>query len=160
MTALKRKKCKRCNQLKPITEFSNRLICTDCKTAKHRRTVSTDYEQYLGNLYTQCKYSQTTRKDQPGHNKAEFDLNKEDLLEIWEEQNGRCAISGVVLTHHKDGSGRKDFNASIDRIVPYEPYIKDNVQLVAYRVNLMKHELTEDLFYWWVRTILDNMSGR
>ena len=67
-------------------------------------------------------------------------------------------MSGVVLTHHKDGSGRKDFNASIDRIVPHEPYIKENVQLVAFRVNLMKHELTEDLFYWWIRTLLENMK--
>ena len=132
-------------------------MCISCKNAKHRRTVSTDHVQFLYGLYSQCKYSQTSRK-QPGHNVTEFKLEKEDLAAIWEEQNGRCALSGVVLTHHKDGSGRKDFNASIDRIVPYDPYIKDNVQLVAYRVNLMKHELTEDLFYWWIRTILDHMK--
>lgn len=160
MADTKRKKCKRCGKLKPLTDFAGRVLCRQCKTARHRRTVSTDYEQYLFNLYTQCKYTQTNRKDRPGHTKTDFDLAKEDLLEIWNEQDGKCAISGVVLTHHKDGSGRKDFNASIDRIIPYEPYIKENVQLVAYRVNLMKHELTEDLFYWWVRTILDNMSDK
>jgi len=159
MVAPRQKKCKRCGEVKPAEDFPPRThTCTSCKTVKHRRTVSTDHVQYLYGLYSQCKYSHTNRK-QTGHTQAEFKLEKEDLVDIWKEQNGRCALSGVVLTHHKDGSGRKDFNASIDRIVPYEPYIKDNVQLVAYRVNLMKHELTEDLFYWWVRTLLDNING-
>jgi len=159
MPALTKKKCKRCSVVKPVTDFGLRSgICITCKGARHRRAVSTDHLQYLTGLYAQCKYSHTKRKDSPGHFRAEFNLEKEDLFNLWEEQAGRCALSGVVLTHHKDGSGRKDFNASIDRIVPHEPYIKENVQLVAFRVNLMKHELTEDLFYWWIRTLLENMK--
>ena len=64
-------------------------------------------------------------------------------------------MSGVYFTHHKDGSGNKEFNASIDRIDPGGNYTKNNVQLVAYRVNMLKHTLTEDMFYWWIKNIHD-----
>jgi hypothetical protein len=57
------------------------------------------------------------------------------------------------LTHHLDGSGRKDFNASIDRIDSQMGYVPGNVQLVAGRVNLMKGTLGVDMLYWWVKTI-------
>jgi len=75
---------------------------------------------------------------------------------LWYKQEGRCALSGVHLTHHVDGRGVKEFNASVDRInndVHYEP---QNVQLVAYRINIMRHTLSEDMFWWWVKTIHDN----
>ena len=85
----------------------------------------------------------------------EFTITKEDVVGLWDKQEGRCAISGVFLTHHKDGSGTKEYNASIDRISGEKGYIYQNVQLVAYRINIMKHTLPEDMFYWWVKTIHD-----
>lgn len=82
-------------------------------------------------------------------------ITSDDLILLWEKQKGRCAISGVFLTHHKDGSGYKDYNASIDRISGEKGYTPQNVQLVCYRINIMKHTLPEDMFYWWVKTIND-----
>jgi hypothetical protein len=66
------------------------------------------------------------------------------------------------MTHQRDGAygdGKKrDFNASIDRINPTGPYCLDNVQLVASRVNTMKHTLSQDMFLWWIKTIYEKMG--
>lgn len=59
------------------------------------------------------------------------------------------------MTHHHDGSGLKDFNASIDRIDNQLGYIPGNVQLVAYRTNILKQTLSTDMLYWWVKTIYE-----
>lgn len=155
----KRKKCRECKQLFPLSAFpEDRVVCNICAQAKRKIATSKGYISYIKRVYSQMKYTHTNRKDNKGHTKADFNITVEDLVKVWERQEGRCALSGIVLTHHVDGSGRKDFNASIDRIVPHDPYNQNNVQLVAYRVNIMKHELTEDLFYWWIRTIHDNMK--
>ena len=85
----------------------------------------------------------------------EFTITAEDLISLYREQEGRCVVSGVILTHHKDGHGNKEFNISIDRIDNTLGYTLDNVRLVAYRLNMMRGGLTNDMFYWWVRTIND-----
>ena len=78
---------------------------------------------------------------------------------MWEMQDGKCALSGMLMTHQRDGTygdrKQKDFNASIDRINPQGPYVRENVQLVAARVNTMKHTLGEEMFIWWVKNIYE-----
>jgi hypothetical protein len=59
------------------------------------------------------------------------------------------------MTHHIDGTGHKEFNASIDRVSPEAGYTPENVQLVAYRINIMRHTLSIDMFWWWVKNIHD-----
>jgi hypothetical protein len=58
-----------------------------------------------------------------------------------------------VLTHYRDGGGAKSFNCSIDRISPQLGYIKKNIQIVAYSVNIMKGTMDEYEFTWWVNNI-------
>jgi len=105
------------------------------------------HEAYLRNLFTKLRSSR--RKTHA------WDLTAEELLELWDKQNGKCAVSGVALTHHLDGSGTKEFNASIDRLNNDEGYSRDNVRLVAYRINIMRHTLSTDMFWWWVKTVHD-----
>jgi len=80
---------------------------------------------------------------------------------MWETQDGRCALSGVLMTHHRDGAlgdgKQKDLNASIDRVNPQGPYSRENVQLAAARVNIMKHTLGEEMFIWWVKNIHNHL---
>lgn len=147
-------KCDSCGRVKPETDFSsdNKRTCAACKLRKHEKTVSKSHEAFLRSLCSKSKSAVNAGK-RPDH--IEFLIGPKDLIALWDKQNGRCAVSGVVLTHHKDGFGTKDFNASLDRISNDRSYTPDNIQLVCYRVNLMKHALTEDMFYWWVRTIHD-----
>tara|TARA_R100001377_G_scaffold69191_1_gene44481 strand:+ start:1093 stop:1560 length:468 start_codon:yes stop_codon:yes gene_type:complete len=126
--------------------------CTACRVQKQQKRQSATYESYLSTLYSNAK---SANKQGKRTKEREFSIAVSDLVELWQRQNGRCAISGAFLTHHKDGSGAKDFNASIDRVSNVKGYTTNNIQLVAYRINLMKHTLPEDMFYWWIKTIHD-----
>lgn len=80
-------------------------------------------------------------------------------MRIWEEQGGRCALSGVRMQAAKNGKGRKgkDMNVSLDRIDQDKGYLFSprNVQLVCLRVNLMKHNMEEHDLFWWCQNIVD-----
>lgn len=148
------KKCVSCKRQLEVTKFrEGRNVCMSCKSHQHGARVSESYENYLRNLFTHSrsavKCGKRTKPD------LEWDITADDLVELWEQQKGRCAISGVYLTHHKDGSGAKDFNASIDRKSNEKGYTINNIHLVCYRINIMKHTLSEDMFYWWIKTIND-----
>ena len=116
-------------------------------------STSLSYEAFLQNIYVNARSKVRNKKRTREY---VFSIEAADLIDLWVSQKGRCALSGVFLTHHKDGSGTKDFNASLDRISNNKDYTLDNIQLVAYRINLMKHTLSEDMFYWWVKTISDS----
>lgn len=145
------KTCSRCQKDLPEDSFTEtrpnvrRTVCRSCFGARARELRSSGYYSYLKRLVS------NTRSQRKAD--FEFDISPAHLKELWEKQNGRCAISGVMLTHHTDGTGKKEFNASIDRIDSMQGYIPGNVQLVAYRVNLLKNTLSTDMLYWWVKTI-------
>jgi len=149
--------CTTCNKELPESEFNayptgtRRKKCTPClmlqKNRRRYESMSASYEPYLRNLLSKSK-----NKRSKTHS---FTLSVSEILSAWEEQGGKCAVSGVALTHHCDGTGTKDFNASIDRINNDEGYTRQNVRLVAYRINIMRHTLSTDMFWWWVKTVHD-----
>lgn len=148
------KPCTSCHQTLPIDQFELDLrnqtrtkVCSPCRRSSGRRARSLTYGSYLSNLVSKSKHDSRRRGI------ADFTITAKQLIDLWDRQEGRCAISGVILTHHSDGSGHKDFNASIDRIDSQQGYNLNNVQLVAYRVNLLKQTLSTDMLYWWVKTI-------
>jgi hypothetical protein len=128
-----------------------RKICITCKNTLANRKKSATPEAYLKHLYSQLKYSRKKNNPELG-----WEIEVQDLMDRWGLQNGRCAISNIFMTYAKDGTGKKEFNVSIDRIDPHNGYVPGNVQLVCYRVNLMKHTLSEDELYWWCKNIVTN----
>jgi hypothetical protein len=150
--------CTSCNKVKLLSQFETfkegqvRGICQQCVTLQRARKTSATPESYLRVLNVQLK-SQRLKQD------IEYGITTEDVIDMWEMQGGKCALSGVLMTHQRDGTygdrKKKEFNASIDRINPQGPYVRENVQLVAARVNTMKHTLGEDMFMWWVKNIYE-----
>ena len=150
--------CTSCDRIRKTTQFelfkdgTYRGVCRDCVLAQRAKKTSATPEAYLKIAYNQLK---SQRRKQG----IEFSLTHEELCQMWEIQNGRCALSGVLMTHQRDGTygdrKKKEFNASIDRINPNGPYVRENVQLVTARVNTMKHTLGEEMFVWWVKNIYE-----
>ena len=72
----------------------------------------------------------------------EFGVTIEELWNLYQRQNGRCALSGreIGFVHCKRG------NASLDRIKSTEPYVIDNLWWVHKDVNLAKQSLTVEEF--------------
>jgi len=70
------------------------------------------------------------------------DLTVDYLMELYANQNGKCAYSGIPMTFEKWGSGRKRYSISIDQIVPGHGYTKNNVALCCWIVNAGKSDLS------------------
>lgn len=76
----------------------------------------------------------------------EYDLDEDHLKELWEKQNGRCVYTGIELEKRKEKATKLPNQASIDRIDSSKGYVKDNIQFIAYSINLAKNDFTEEVF--------------
>jgi len=65
----------------------------------------------------------------------EVTITEEELIALWDKQNGLCAISGMPMAHEFKNLR----SASIDRIDSSKGYVPGNVQLVCQWVNYAKN---------------------
>lgn len=85
---------------------------------------------------------------------VESDLTTEYLLELLNEQDGRCYYTGREMVFGgRDGKVQPD-SASLDRLVPEFGYVQGNVAWCTFFVNTMKGGLTEREFYGLMSDIL------
>ncbi len=100
-------------------------------------------EKYLaGKVTTQSQYKNisgnwlryTSRLLYFGGRKRDK-LTRDILLRKLEEQDYKCALSGIPLTCQLEKGERFPFNASVDRIVAGGSYTEDNIQLVCKCLN-------------------------
>lgn len=85
-----------------------------------------------------------------------FDLNIQELYDIFVAQNKLCAISKVPIKfklNHRD-----EQTASLDRIDSTKPYTINNVHWVHKKVNTMKWNIPQNEFIEWCRIIAYNNS--
>ena len=68
----------------------------------------------------------------------EFSLTTKELTNLWEEQEGCCALCGNTLGYIGTGWCA----ASVDRVSPHRGYVIDNVQWVHWRCNDAKANMT------------------
>ncbi|SRR6266404_3584741 len=76
-----------------------------------------------------------------------WELNAEYLWNLYEAQNGKCALTGLDITLPTKVRLRAQSTASLDRIDSKEPYIVGNVQWVHKHLNIMKMGLPNDSFF-------------
>ena len=146
------KKCTDCKQKLPAEAFpAQSKKCSTCRYTARRKAASATPQNFLTRSFGQLKHARMKKEK----SKKGWEITLEDVLELWELQKGRCALTGLFMTFHKDGSGRRDLNVSIDRIDPDVEYLVTNIQLVCLRVNTMKHTMKEDELYWWAKNIVE-----
>ena len=146
------KKCTDCKQKLPAEAFpAQSKKCSTCRYTARRKAASSTPQNFLTRSFGQLKHARMKKEK----SKKGWEITLEDVLELWELQKGRCALTGLFMTFHKDGSGRRDLNVSIDRIDPDIDYLVTNIQLVCLRVNTIKHTLKEDELYWWCKNIVE-----
>ena len=149
-----KKICAKCKRDLPSDEYNKtksgnkRATCRTCENAQRTARSSSSPYAYLKKVYSKLKYARA-KEPEP----LTWNLEIEQLYELWDHQEGKCALSGVYLTW-QSGVGSQNFNVSIDRKDPNKGYIPENIQLVAFRVNVMKHTLGESEFYWWCKNII------
>jgi len=98
---------------------------------RHRRTL----KGTVSNKRAYCRKNAISKG-------LEFALTTGYLHELWDKQDGKCALSGAELGFI--GSGW--VTASVDRIDPDKGYVEGNVQWVCWRVNDSKSNMKNEDF--------------
>lgn len=82
-------------------------------------------------------------------------IDVDDLLALWIEQKGKCALSGYPLFIKKKVPHFRDpMMASVDRINSEFGYVTGNIQLVCDRANSMKGDMHHNDLIEWCKRIL------
>ena len=80
----------------------------------------------------------------------EFNLELEDIIipEV-------CPYLGLPITNTVgEGKSKTLMNASIDRIDNLKGYVKDNIEVISTKANLMKHDVSVDQLVIFAENIL------
>lgn len=89
-----------------------------------------------------------------------FLLQKDDVLGLLLQQNGKCAMSGIEMMLEQSNGTRNDVRASIDRINSSEGYVQGNVHLVCAIVNIMKNDLSHQRFISLCEKIVKHQADK
>ena len=127
--------------------------CPTCKVLQNKqaRLNYSDEKQ----LYVVLQKRWFGAKRRAEEHNIPFTITKEDLLELWNKQEGKCAISKIPMTYELD-SGRVFSNVSIDQKIPGKGYTIDNVQLVCMAVNQLKSDFEMDTILYICKQIVNN----
>lgn len=83
-------------------------------------------------------------------------LTVDDLLSLWNEQERKCALTGIVMTW---GKGKiLPESISIDRIDQSIGYVAGNVRLVCYAVNCFRGQMSDDKMFAMALSLIANMK--
>ena len=156
--AVKNRKCTVCGITKPIGDFPPhqkqgyyKRTCKSCHLAKQASYKYRSPENYL--------YTRLGRQNK-GVSQVEVKITKEDLKDLWEFQQGKCAVTGLHMTYypraHRNSTG---LNASVDRIDSTDIYRKGNVRLVCSKVNMMKGAGEDADMLWWCKQVIEGLEG-
>lgn len=160
------KLCTKCNMTKPLSEFPKRKKepvgfrdatqyspCKACNAqrAKEWRSKNkgyrgsgrmTKYENkpLISAIRTRLREAQSRIKK---FGKKESDLTEEYLYDLFNNQQGKCALLGYDMKIVRDNP----LSLSLDQIEPSKGYVIGNVQWVTWIANRAKGDMSENDFY-------------
>jgi hypothetical protein len=94
-------------------------------------------------------------KDSATSRNIEFLITIEDAWDLFIKQDKKCKLSGLPITLREKS---KDYNASasLDRIDSSKGYTKENIQWIHKKINTMKMDLDEEIFFMYCRLITEH----
>ena len=174
--------CYACNEEKPLIEFpeikedstnyrkkgtnygTHEGRCRPCKAA-YAREWRKQHKNYRGtgkltSIPEQDRLLVSAIGDRLGQAKQrvqklggpEVTVDRNYLYQLFKDQQGRCALSGVALRVEKGAIAC----LSLDKIIPELGYIEGNVQWVAWAVNRAKGDMDEAVFIDMCRQIMEH----
>lgn len=82
-----------------------------------------------------------------------FNLTIDQLWDIFLQQNGRCALSGLPIRFHQPGEKLTAQTASVDRIDSELDYTIDNVRWLHKTINTIKLDLCDKDFIYFCKMV-------
>lgn len=132
--------CQNCGNRENKALYSlKKSKCFTCTVAKRRQVDS----GMSVNLFNRIKDGATKRG-------LEFSITASEIVELFNKQQGKCALSGVEIffdisskTHQKRS---KNTTASLDRKDSAKGYVMSNLQWIHKKINIMKMDMDESQF--------------
>ncbi len=97
----------------------------------------------------------------------ECNLTSLYLKELWERQEGKCALTGIKLNPYRLGSAsrlshyERDWkNASLDRIDNGLGHVKGNVRFVCFMANLAKSNFKDDELFSFCAALINHSKNK
>lgn len=163
--------CTKCKIPKPNKEYTicrhkNRArkylsSCKECKnefykngpgkSSKLKTAISQRKKHRLNMMFNSAK-GNAKRKG------IFFDLVEQDIIDLYESQNGLCFYTGKPMYKDITGFDNSNDSVSIDKIIPKNGYTKSNIVLCRWIVNRIKQDLTIDDFLNMVNDIKINLK--
>ena len=134
---------RRCNMLYKTNNMSESE-----KLTRSNKMKSTMMGNTYGRKNKKGKFTKILTKTKYRNAKTGWvvDVDEDFLCELWEKQSGKCAITGLDLSIPDYCTTKTPKMASLDRINSNIGYTKDNVQFLAYSINMAKNDfLNEDI---------------
>ncbi len=132
---------------------------TDFRLKKHKRGIHRDnicrscsntrVANYRSTWWGKSAEIYHSAKDRSKALNRDFDLTREWIFERLVKCDFKCEASGIELVSDTRGTGvgfANRYGASLDRIDSKRGYTKDNVRIVAIRMNIALGDLTDEQF--------------
>jgi hypothetical protein len=113
-----------------------------------REYFSTGYKELSGAYWHKMEKSAAQRS-------FDFTITKEWAWNLYEQQNRKCALSGVPILLYPNNDRYRLQTASLDRIDSSKGYIEGNLQWVHKRVNFLKRNYPEKELVFWCTKIAE-----
>jgi hypothetical protein len=89
----------------------------------------------------------------------EFTIDFDEVLQMWDSQNGKCNICKRHLEYIPGNNKRNPRKATIDRIDSRKGYIENNVHLLCEQCNRAKQDLSKEEMIRFAKGILDYFNA-
>lgn len=163
--------CRKCGEIKGLFNFdkdkTKKLgvgsICKPCasinsrayyiKNATHIKSRVSEYSNTYTPLHRRDVISRLKNLCTKARGRSkEFSLVDQDLLDLWEKQQGLCAYTKLPLF----AAANQLNTVSLDRIDSSIGYVVGNIQLVCAAINKMKQEYPEEVFLLFCHSVAQN----
>ena len=109
-------------------------VCNTCR-AERRGCITGQHRGVSRSYFKQKELDAVARA-------YEFDLTIDDVADLLEAQNYRCALTDAPIAIDKSTGN----SGSLDRIDNSKGYTKDNIQLVTAEINMLRGSFTMERF--------------
>ena len=124
---------------------------------RHRASYHRTYNKHMLDYKWRMSKLLAMAKNRTSSKSIDFNLDVDYLINLYEKANGCCAITKRPFDLTRSSKGKVNPSApSIDRIVPSLGYIKGNIRIILYHLNVALSEFGQEEFE---KLIMDYQSG-
>jgi hypothetical protein len=147
-------KCgKMCDYLRYHYAFQSYKLNKKCKSCSNKETDNCHRGWHKGiriSWFNKFKISAECRG-------LEFNIKMDDVAELIQKQNFKCALSGWDISFPETGVPQK-CDASIDRIDSKKGYSIENIQITHKTINMIKNKYDNDFFIYVCKSVSENAN--